>query len=230
MRYETYKYERRVKKKVAKFALKFIDDDIVLGLGTGSTVRYFLYELSKYIREKGLRIKCIPSSIDTELIARKLGIPIDNFLQEIDITIDGADKVDENLNLIKGGGGALLREKLLAKSSKEVIIIVDESKLYKKLSGIIPVEIVPFSLNYVLKELSKYGNPSLRYSKSRYGPEITDNNNFIIDLEVGEIENPKELELELKKITGVVESGIFPNDLVSKVLIGKKDKVEIIER
>ena len=208
-----------------------MENDIVLGLGTGSTVRYFIYELSKYVKEKGLKIKCIPSSIDTELLARSLGLPIDNTLQRIDITIDGADLVDENLNLIKGGGGALLREKLLAKFSKNVIIIVDESKLCKKLYGKIPIEIVPFSLNYVIEELKRYGNPILRYSKTKYGPEITDNFNFIIDLHVkGLIEDPKSLESELKSITGVVESGIFPNNLISKVLIGKEDKVEIIER
>ncbi len=208
-----------------------MENNIVLGLGTGSTVRYFIEELARYVKKENFKIKCVPSSYDTEFYARSLGLDVDNVLQEIDITIDGADLVDKELNLIKGGGGALLREKLLAKYSNEVIIIVDESKLCEKLYGKLPVEVVPFSLNYVLKVLNKYGKPVIRYSKTKYGPEITDNYNFIVDIHLhSSIDNPKLLEREIKQITGVVESGLFPNELISKVIIGTTSSIKILEK
>lgn len=164
-------------------------------------------------------------------LAYSLGIEILPFneIKNTDLTIDGADEVDPDLNGIKGGGGALLYEKLVAEVSKKIIWVVDSSKMVKKLGRFpLPVEVVQFGYNHIFKKFEERNyKPVLRVRDNK--PYLTDANNFIIDLHLGEINNPLELHREIKNITGVVETGLFLN-LADIVITGKGDDVEIIQR
>lgn len=214
----------------AQKALDYISDDLVIGLGTGSTAEIFIELLSEKIKTLN-NITLTSTSNRTTEFAERLGLKITKFqdLSRIDLTIDGADEVDKNLNGIKGGGGALLFEKIVAKNSLRNIWIVDSSKIVNSLGSFpLPVEIVPFACNYLLNKFEQMKlNPKLRLSNGK--AFITDSNNFIIDCNIGKIENPLELELELKLITGVVEVGLF-NNIADVVIVGYSDKVNILER
>ncbi len=220
-----------LKKIVAKASVDIIESGMLVGLGTGSTVKYAVEEISR----RKLNIECVSSSLHTEIFARSLGIKvisIDDVAESgIDVYIDGADQVDKNFNLIKGGGAAHFREKLLAKIAEKFIVIVDESKLAESLNMPVPIEVVPFAWRYVLKELKKMGaDAKIRVSKKwKYGVVITDNNNFILDANFGTIKDPKKLEENINKITGVVENGIFKNDLVSEIYVGTSEGLKILK-
>ena len=203
----------RLKKEAGISAVDFIESGMVLGLGTGSTVRFALEEIGKRYKEGRLKdIVGIPSSIDTDKRAKELGIPIITFdeKQVIDLTIDGADEVDPDLNLIKGGGGALLREKVLAQSSKRNIMIVDESKMSPKLGTHwpVPIEVIPFAWMPVAKYLESLGaKPVLR--KKEGEPYKTDQDNYILDSNFGPIDDLEGLTVKLGQKAGIVEYGIF---------------------
>jgi ribose 5-phosphate isomerase A len=199
------------KEALGKYAASQIKDDMVVGLGTGTTSEAFLVALGERVSNEGLAIKGVPTSNRTEKKARELNIPI-TFMEEIDIAVDGADEVDGNKNLIKGGGGAMLREKIVDYAAEKFLCIIEERKLVRKLGRAIPCEVHPLA-HSAMKALSKYGKPSLRMSEET--PFITDNGNFIIDLE-SEIENPKQMEMLLNAIPGVLENGIFtcPCDVI----------------
>lgn len=218
------------KLNAAKKAIEFISDGMVLGLGTGSTVEVMIEELSKKIKA-GLNIKCISTSNRTTKFANKFGIIIHEFdsVSKIDLTVDGADEVDPYLRGIKGGGGALLYEKIVAYNSEKNIWIVDDSKLVNKLGNFpLPVEVIPFaSRKLLMKFESMRLNPSIRKLDNKNF--VTDSGNFIIDCKIGEIENPKELEKELKMIPGVVEVGLFI-DVADYVIIGYNDRTEVLEK
>lgn len=214
----------------AQKALDFVKDNTILGLGTGSTTEIFIQLLAERINTFKNLIFTSTSNRTTNF-ASKLGLKITPFdeVENIDLTIDGADEVDKNLNGIKGGGGALLFEKIIAKNSKQCIWIVDTSKLVETLGAFpLPIEVVPFACKSLMKKFQTQNfNPSLRLTNNK--PFITDSHNFIIDCNIGMIKNPLELELELKLITGVVEIGLF-NNIADKVIVGYQDKVEILER
>ena len=218
------------KKLAAEKSIEFIKDGMTLGLGTGSTVFYLVQKLGEMVKQ-GLRIKCISTSTKTTELAKSLGIKIVklNEVNHIDLTIDGADEVDKNLNGIKGGGGALLFEKIVAKASDKVIWVVDSTKFVKMLGKFpLPVEVVPFGSNHLLKKFQKLGyNPTIR----RKGIQIfiTDSGNQIIDLQLGSIEDSLKLESEIKLIPGVVEVGLF-NGIVDTVIIGKGNSTELLNR
>lgn len=221
-----------LKEIAAASAVKLIKNRQVIGLGTGTTMRYALKEIAKRIYRDELDILCIPSSLDTQFLAVENGIPLTSLEehQSIDIAIDSADEVDDDLNLIKGGGAAHTREKIIARHAKRFIIIVDESKLKKKLSMPVPVEVLPFAWKVVEKELKKLrGVSNLRKAGNKAGPVITDNGNFILDADFGEIRNPKKLEEGINAIAGVIENGIFA-DIVSEAHIGTKKGVVIKRR
>uniref|UniRef100_A0A7C3UCN9 Ribose-5-phosphate isomerase A n=1 Tax=Geoglobus ahangari TaxID=113653 RepID=A0A7C3UCN9_9EURY len=218
-----------MKLKAAKKALELIKDGMVVGLGSGTTAKLFIEELGKIVRE-GYDILAIPSSFDSHLLAVENGIPLTDLFQhpEVDIYIDGADQVDKDFNLIKGGGAALTREKILAYASKKFYVIVDETKLTEKLSMPIPIEVLPFAYGFVKRKIEEMGfQCELREAKGKLKPVISDNGNFIADVYAGVIENPKKLEKELK-IVGVIENGIFPSEIVDGVIVGRKDTAEII--
>lgn len=216
-----------LKREAAMESLKFVEDGMVLGLGTGSTVRYLLDGLSELVKQ-GLKIKGVPTSKDTARRARELGIDVDeNFSGIIDLDIDGADEIDSQGNLIKGGGGALLREKLVAANSRKICIIADESKYRPEGLGAfgVPIEIFPYMHENTRNNIEKlHGKCSLRDN----GDFVTDNGNLILDCDFGTIENPPLLESSLKKIPGVAEVGIF-TELCNVIILGTENGPKKIE-
>lgn len=223
--------KEELKKLAGEKAVEYVEDGMILGLGSGSTVEYSIRKLGKLVKD-GLKIKGIPTSMHTKRIANEQNIPLTTLEEnpEIDLTIDGADEVDSNLNLIKGGGGALTREKIIAYHSKQVIIIVDDSKVVKAL-GIdfpLPVEVLKFGWTSTGKVLEKFDcHAQLR--KIMGEPFITDNSNYILDCEFEKIDNPEQLEIDINSIPGVVENGLFIG-LASKVIVGGKQGISTLEK
>ena len=221
-----------LKKQAGEKAVERIEDGMIVGLGTGSTVEYTLRKLGKLVRD-GLKIKGIPTSIHTTRIAKEEEIPLTTLDENpvIDVTIDGADEVDSNLNLIKGGGGALTREKIIAFNSKKVVIVIDDSKVVKAL-GIdfpLPVEVTKFGWTSTKNTLEQLGcNVELRKIMGDE-PFITDNSNYILDCEFEKISEPEQLEIDINNIPGVVENGLFIG-LVDEVIVGGKQGILILNK
>lgn len=221
-----------LKKQAGEKAVEYIKEGMIVGLGTGSTVEYSLKKLGKLVRD-GLKIKGIPTSIHTQRIAKKEKIPLTTLEENpvIDLTIDGADEVDSDLNLIKGGGGALVREKIIAFNSKKVIIVIDDSKIVKAL-GIdfpLPVEVVKFGWTSTKKTLEKIGcNVELRRVMENE-PYITDNSNYILDCEFERIVEPEQLEIDINNIPGVVDNGLFIG-LADEVIVGGKQGISTLNK
>jgi len=208
----------------------FVKDGMVLGLGTGSTFYYAIKKIGEMVR-KGLKITAVSTSSSTDRLAESYNIPLLSIddVDEINLTIDGADEVDPNFNGIKGGGGALLFEKVVAKSSKKNLWVVNADKMVDKLGAFpLPIEVVPFALGNVFKKLEKRGyNPKIRMKDGERF--FTDSGNYIIDVNLGIIEDPYKMEIDLNMIPGVVENGLFL-DVVDIVVVGKGDGVEIIRK
>ena len=212
------------KKMAGERAVDYVDDDMIVGLGTGSTAYFAIVRLADRISREGLRVQCIPTSERSATLARELGVPLTSFAEThaVDITIDGADEVDPAFNLIKGGGGALLREKFVASASRAELIIVDESKLKRRLGAFpLPVEVVPFGWQLTQRRLREFGCEA-RFRSSDRGPFVTDNGNYILDCEFGVIEDPPALERNILGTCGVVECGLFTG-LATRIIIGKSD-------
>jgi len=196
-------------RKASLELMKHLRDGFRIGLGSGSTMATFVSVLGEYVKERGLEVEVFPTSMQIGMVAEREGLKVLSTPQELDLAVDGADQVDRRLNLIKGGGGALLKEKVNLNASKLRFIIASEEKFVDVLNADVPIEVHPFSRNYVLKELTKLGyRPRLRLLKKGY-PYITENGNLIFDTEMGEIENPREVEERVKLISGVMEVGIF---------------------
>ena len=208
------------KRNVAKAAIEYIKNSIIIGVGTGSTVNFFVEELAK---NKGLIEGAVSSSIATEKLLKDNNIPVVtlNSVTELSVYIDGADEATKNKHLIKGGGGALTREKIIAAASKEFICIIDDSKLVPLLGSFpLPVEVIPMAQSYVAREIVKIGGqPELRQDFQ------TDNGNIILDIHNLKIENPIELENQLNQITGVVTNGLFAKRSADTLLIAKDDGI-----
>jgi ribose 5-phosphate isomerase A len=226
-------WREEAKRRVALEAVKHVEDGFVVGLGSGSTAAYVIAEIGRMIREDGLSVLGVPSSSQAFLLAVQSGVPITTLDEHpvLDLDIDGADEVDGQLNLIKGGGGALTREKIVAVASKKVVIVADESKLVEKLGAFkVPVEVLPFGLAKVTAELKKLGGvPVLREGKGKVGAVVTDNGNYIVDVDFGLIDDVKGLNQKLKLISGMVETGLFVG-LTDAVYLGKKDGVMKLEK
>jgi ribose 5-phosphate isomerase A len=210
------------KQNAGYLAAEHVKDGMSVGLGTGSTAYFFIEKLGERCR-KGLNIRAVPSSISSEKLAEKFGIPLVDVdtLTQLDFMVDGADEIDTKHRMIKGGGGALLREKLLAKMSREVIIVIDESKLVDKLGRMhVPVEIVPFAFKTTFERLAAEGYKGNLRMASEGNPFQTDESNYIIDISFDfPIENPEEQHKKIKEITGVIETGFFFN-LAKRILVG----------
>lgn len=217
------------KKRVGEAVVKYIKDGMKIGLGSGSTVFYMVQKLGERIKEEGLNIVGIPTSRETAEWAKEFGVPLTDLsnIQQLDIAIDGADEVDPNLQLIKGGGGALVREKIVADAAKELYVIVDASKTVDHLGAFpLPVEVVPFGWKVTAEKVAKLGcDPVLRRKDGEIF--VTDNQNYILDCNFNEILEPKKLQNDLKSLVGVVETGLFMN-MTTKLLVGKDE--EIIEK
>jgi ribose 5-phosphate isomerase A len=204
----------KAKKNAALEAVEHIKDGFIVGLGSGSTAAYAIKEIGKITRKNKWHILGVPTSHQAFQLAVKNHIPITTLDEHprLNLTIDGADQIDPDLNLIKGMGGALTREKLVASASRINIIIADETKLTKKLgtNQPVPIEVLPSAVAIVQTRIKQLkGNPILRECKGKVGPAVTDNGNFILDADFGPIPNPKELDKMLKLLPGVVETGLF---------------------
>ncbi|ABR54412.1 ribose 5-phosphate isomerase [Methanococcus vannielii SB] len=222
-----------LKIKVAKEAAKLIKDEMVVGLGSGSTANLFIQELGKRVIEEELYIYGVPTSFDSRMMANQSGIPLISLDQcgEIDIAIDGADEIDKKtFSLIKGGGGCHTMEKIVDYYAKEFVVLADESKMVDSLgeNTPVPLEVIPFSYSTVLSKLLKINAaPAIRSGSGKMGPVITDNGNMIIDVFIN-IEDAEETETMLNSIPGVLENGIFTK--CDKVLIGTSKKVEVLKK
>ncbi len=217
-------------KKLAGYrAVDFVESGMVVGLGTGSTAIWAVRRIAEKLRNGELRqIIGVPTSIVTEQEARSLGIPLATLDEQpaIDITIDGADEVDPNLDVIKGGGGALLREKLVAQASRRMVVIVDESKLSAQLGTkfYVPVEVVTFGWESQARFLQTLG-AVVKLRVKEGNPFVTDQGNYILDCTFGPIANAAQLAQQLKQRTGIVDSGLFIG-LVTDLIVAKADGVE----
>jgi ribose 5-phosphate isomerase A len=219
------------KKNAAKEAVRHVEDNFIVGLGSGTTAAYAIEELGRRTKEEGLQILGIPTSYQAFMLAVKHAISVTTLEEHptVDLTIDGADQIDNELNLIKGMGGALAREKIVAFASKKLIIIADENKKVKVLgqnNHPVPTEALPFAASLVMHKMQEMGgHPVLREGKAKVGPVITDNGNIIIDTNFGPIQKPDELEHKLKCISGVVETGLFIK-MADIVYVGKRSGLE----
>lgn len=220
------------KEIAARAALAEVLNEMVLGLGTGSTVERFAELLSSEIK-KGLRIKVVPTSYHSIQMALKYGfevLPIET-VDKVDLVVDGADEVDRKLNMIKGRGAALAREKVVAYMALRRVYIVSYDKVVDKLCSTkpVPIEVLPFAYNYVMKKLRELGGePELREAgRFKDGPLITDNGNFIIDVHFKPLDDPHELESKIKRIPGVVEVGLFCG-IADVVYVGRPDGLEVL--
>lgn len=222
-----------LKQKAALFACEFVETGMVVGLGTGSTTQFAIERLGEMIRDGRLyNIVGIPSSLLTERTARNLGIPLSDFDTHpvIDVTIDGADEVDFELNLIKGGGGALLREKVLAQASRRNIIIVDESKLAPRLGTkwALPIEVLPFARASEERFIASMG-AEVRLRSKNGRPVATDQGNLLLDAAFGPMEDPAALAEKLNDRAGIVEHGLFLG-LAHDVIVAGTDGIRHLKR
>ncbi|MDT2757091.1 ribose-5-phosphate isomerase RpiA [Enterococcus asini] len=219
------------KQMVGIEATKYIQNDMIVGLGTGSTAYYMVEEVGRKIKEEGLKITGVTTSKATEAQASALGIPLRSIdeVSHVDLTIDGADEIDKNFQGIKGGGAALLFEKIVATYSKEVIWIVDQSKMVNTLGAFpLPVEVIPYGSQQIFRILEKRGyQPQFRL-KTDGSFLYTDSQNLIIDLAMETIANPEQLAEELTNMVGVVEHGLFLN-MVHRVIIGSDSGLVTLE-
>ncbi|MFZ9035372.1 MAG: ribose-5-phosphate isomerase RpiA [Francisellaceae bacterium] len=214
-----------LKQKAATAALDYIKDDMVVGVGTGSTVNFFIDAL---LEVKSKIDVCVSSSDESTRRLKALGFEVVdlNYPSKVDVYIDGADEANKYRELIKGGGAALTREKICAVASTQFICIIDESKFVGHLGAFpLPIEVIPAARSYVAKQLMRFGGQPVY----REGV-MTDNGNIILDIHNLSIDNPLKLESEIKQITGVVDNGIFAHRTADVLLIARADgRIETIE-
>ena len=216
-----------MKQVVADAAIKDLENGMIVGLGSGSTAALMIKSLAEEIRLGNLKnIKGVPTSFQSEVLALELNIPLVDLasVTQIDIAIDGADEVDPNFQLIKGGGACHVREKLVASKANKLLIVVDETKLVQNLNQVfpLPVEVLPSAWKQVKDIISEMSGVSkLRMATKKAGPVVTDQGNLILDVLFNDgINDPKDLEMQINNIPGVLENGLFV-DLTDKVLVGK---------
>ena len=219
--------QTQMKQVVADAAIREVKSDMILGLGSGSTAALMIKSLADEIRLGKLQnIRGVATSFQSEVLALELDIPLIDLasVSQIDLAIDGADEVDPGFQLIKGGGACHVREKLVASKANKLLIVVDETKLVQNLnhSFPLPVEVLPNAWKQVQEVISEMdGSSNLRMATKKAGPIVTDQGNLILDVLFNDgIKNPKEIEMKINNIPGVLENGLFV-DLADKVLVGK---------
>ncbi|HBW57236.1 MAG TPA: ribose 5-phosphate isomerase A [Oscillatoriales bacterium UBA8482] len=227
-----------MKQYVGKAAADRVQSGTIVGLGTGSTTAYAIQYIGERLQSGELKdIKGIPTSFQATVLAKQYGIPLTTLdeVDHIDIAIDGADEVDPNKNLIKGGGAAHTREKIVDSLAEVFIVVVDNSKLVDRLGStfLLPVEVIPMAMTPVMKALEKLGGkPTLRMGVKKAGPVVTDEGNLVIDVKFHALENPAELEKEINNIPGVLDNGLFVGVadiiLVGEVIDGQAKVREIL--
>lgn len=213
------------KELAARESLNYVEQGMTVGLGSGSTAAHFVRLLGEKVRN-GFEIEGIPTSLRTSVLAREQGIPLTDFERRdhVDVTVDGADEIDDELNLIKGGGGALLREKIVA-SATELFIVVADSRKPVEMLGAFPlaVEVVPFGWQLVSRQIRDFGaSVELRLAADSQ-PFVTAQKNYILDCRFDRIRDPERLANSLRQITGVVEHGLFVG-LTDLVIVGRGDE------
>jgi ribose 5-phosphate isomerase A len=219
------------KEAAARASLRFIEDGQVVGLGSGSTAAYFVKLLGEQVKN-GLRIRGIPTSVRSRELALSLGIPLITFdeCQEIAVTVDGADEVDPQLRLIKGGGGAMLREKVVASATKQLVIIADATKQVERLGKRpLPVEVIPFAQALVAKRITALGAEVRLRTEASGRPFVTDQENHILDCRFGVIRDAEALAQQLSEMPGVAEHGLFLG-MASVALIAKGKQIVELRR
>jgi ribose 5-phosphate isomerase A len=200
------------KQLVAKRALDFVEAGMRVGLGTGTTATMFIRALGARNAEKALGLRCVASSDASQKLAASLGLEVTTLdeLPELDLYIDGADEVDAQLNLIKGGGGAMLREKIVASSSERFIVVVDSTKVVKTLGKFpLPLEVIKMALPLVMRRLDALGLKPKQRLHADGTVYLTDENNFVVDCHCGEIKDPAKTAADVRALVGVVEHGLF---------------------
>lgn len=192
-------------------ALKFVKDGQIIGLGSGRAATAFVKSLSSFLKKKKINVSGIPTSLQIKLAAEQGGINLieADQVNKIDVVFDGADQIDSEKNMIKGGGGALLRENILISAARKVVIMADKSKFVKKLNRSVPVEVHPLARNIVTKSIKKLGGKPILRTIERGYPFVTENGNIILDCNFGTISKPQQLSQKIKLIPGVLEVGIF---------------------
>jgi ribose 5-phosphate isomerase A len=225
-----------LKQLAGSAAARLVADGMVCGMGTGSTARFFIEEVGRRMREEGLRITGVPTSFQSRLLCQQQGIHLRDAqdCRGIDLAVDGADEVDPDLNVTKGGGAAHTLEKLVAAMAGQFVVIVDESKLVPRLGTTlaIPIEIIVPALGYVTEVVERLGGEArLRMGVNKDGPVVTDNGQLVIDAKFGPEVDLREVDACLHRTPGVIETGLF-FDLAAKVLVGVSDgmSVRILER
>ena len=212
----------QLKQQAGIAACKYVESGMKVGLGTGSTVKYTVIELGRMISEEGIEIVGVPTSLATQKLAIEVGIPLVELSDctHLDIVIDGADEFDPQFNLIKGGGAALLREKIVAQESKAMVVVADHRKKVNVLGAFpLPIEITPFSFEATIRQLSRLLDCRVNCRMSGDNPVITDNGNYIADAHCGpNLSNPRNTEMEVLKIAGVVQVGLF-NEMCDAVIL-----------
>ena len=215
------------KEAAARASLEFIEDGQVVGLGTGSTAAYFIQLLGEKVKA-GLRVRGIPTSIRSKELAESLGIPLTTLdeCQDIDVTVDGADEVDPQLRLIKGGGGAMLREKIVASATKKMVVVADASKQVRHLGKFpLPVEVIGFAQALVAKKIAAMGARVVERQDASGKPYVTDERHHILDCHFGEMRDPDRLAQELSAMPGVVEHGLFIG-MASVAIFARGNQIE----
>lgn len=219
------------KQLVGEKAAEFVEDGMIIGLGTGSTVRYTIEKIGGLVQQ-GLSIQGVATSIRTEQLAKECGIPLLSLdeVDELDLAIDGADEADPAFHLIKGGGGALLREKIIASSARRFVVVADPSKMVEQLGRFpLPVEVETFGYKMTEKKIRSLGGaPVLRVKEGK--PYITDNGHYIFDCDFGLIASPEELERELNLIPGVVENGLFIGMADTIITVSENQEIQVKKR
>jgi ribose 5-phosphate isomerase A len=209
-------------------AAGLVESGFVVGLGTGSTAAFAIAELGRRIREEGLSIVGIPTSFSAAILAREGGVPLATLddVDAVDLAIDGADEIDPQRNLIKGGGAAHTREKVIAAAAKRFIVVGDESKLVSRLGTKmpVPVEVIPMALAPALRRLRGLGAvPEIRMGIRKDGPVITDQGNLVVDARFDSIDDPSRLECAINEIPGVLDNGLFVG-MAELVIVGSTDR------
>lgn len=212
------------KKFAAVAAAHLVQDGMVAGMGTGSTIVFLIEELARRMREEGLKFVAVPTSFQSRILCLDLGIPVRDMQDtaSLDLAIDGADEVDSGLNLIKGGGASHTREKIVAAMAKEFVVVVDESKLVGLLGSTfaIPIEVLPSARSYVERAIRDLGgDPELRIGARKDGPVVTDNGELIFDVRFAANADLRAVDKNLHHVPGMIETGLF-FDMADKVLVG----------
>lgn len=215
---------QELKKLVGRAAAGLVSDGMTCGIGTGSTVAFFVEELGRRVEEEGLHLVGVPTSFQSKILCRQFGIALADAQEfySLDLVVDGADEVDPELNLIKGGGGAQTAEKIIASMGREFVVIVDESKIVNRLGSTfpVPIEIIPAALTVVSAVIRSLGGEArLRMGQKKDGPVITDNGQFILDAKFDPQADLRRIDTELHRTPGVVETGLF-FDMATKALVG----------